>query len=346
MSRFSVEYRRREPLESEVRSGILPSARTWQDMAALANWLAGQGNCLVGGTMIDDAIPEGTLSTLHFMTKPRDQALYRVWTFTLRAESKLNNAGSTVRVRAPALTGAAQTFNIQNSRFGVPYVYIEEISTPSSATADLTIDFLVSADAALKLYIDCLRCFEVPRGFLPSGGGAVSPISERPSERIYAPSSMDASVFGVWETLISAEPWRAGILHWAMPLESAHLPKDINTGVYKDLFALPVPILVPKMDKGATTQVVKWSAYLKLTGGGGGNVRITTSHSGVSDSTTVISDGWTTPRSISVDCEDLASLDGRQTAASPQWDEVQVSFYGYAGSTAYVAAVSIWSEYY
>ena len=71
---------------------------------------------------------------------------------------------------------------------------------------------------------------------------------------------------------------------------------------------------------------------------------MTTTASGVSDTVSVTGAGfaWTTSRAISIQCDDMDSADGRQTAASPVWDDMMFAMAGSGTQPIVVKSVSVW----
>lgn len=244
------------------------------------------------------------------------------------------SAGTTATIKAPASTGVAATALIGAARGVPPVIYSEVLASQSSAVTDLTIEITATGG---DIEIDSLSCYELTRSAVPAAEAGVDATSERPRERIYTDNGTE-SVVGVLGSFLAMDPRRVGIYQWAVPVGTP----VTRTGAYTNLLTLACPVLARKLNEGATTATVYWSAYARVNAGSG-DVLLTTTQSGVSDSVnvTATSFAWTTPRAISISCEDMTASDGRQSSA---WDDLQIQIRGNGGNTLSVAAVSVWDE--
>lgn len=337
------DWKRTEPDESLVRAGVFPSAQTWQSLGQLTNWLLAQGACVVAGSACTQILlVDGDDYTFHFLTKPREIAVQRVWMLQCRIDVKAATPTPNARLGVKIPVGASTVwYPVSDSRASFPILFVEDVATPSDSVQDLAI--YVTPDNA-DVWLEGIRCFEVPRAALkfPDDDG-VDIATERAGQRIV--SALGRSVGGPALALSTpyVDPRRVALFHLSVPAED---PLTRTTNSYADVLALPVPLLVPKLGRTATKQTVYWSAYIKTTAGGTVNVKVTTSHSGVDDSTSTSGTtyAWTTKRPIAVDCEDMESEDGRQTAASPQWDELQIAIKGDGVRAISLAGLAVWSE--
>lgn len=169
----------------------------------------------------------------------------------------------------------------------------------------------------------------------------VDPGSLVAMEPIYAPAAgAGRSLGGVADALAAHDARRASILQWSAGDSEANANSSTTPA---DLWELPIPVLGPKAYTGDVTCPVLWSAYCALSAAGSGEVTVTTTSSGVSDTAPVTwtSYGWTAPRLIAIDCDDLNATDGRQGSS---WDDLQVTIAGDGSQTLCVQSVSIWTS--
>jgi hypothetical protein len=292
-------------------------------MASLSNWCNGYSAQLVPSCMVDKTVASSSTGVLHFTAKTRAVATERIWTLFLRSSS----AGCQATIKAPTSTGTAMVVDVARGRdTRLPIIYRELLSSSSSAVTDLTIEIAASAG---DIEIDTVSCFEQQ---VPTV--ALDTTSLRPRERIY--DNGDVSATGVYAGSLG-DIRRIGIYAWAVPVIT---PVTTTSGAYVDLLSLGVPVLGPFLS--ASTAPVYWSAYAKVSTGTA-NVRITTSHSGVSDAVTVSSTSfaWTTPRSISIDAEDMAADDGLRSST---FDDLMPAVKSNGGVTLSLAGLCVWNE--
>lgn len=319
-----VPAQRYEPTPDEIISATpISSGRHWLPMASLSNWCNGYSAQLVPACVVDKTIVTSTTGVLHFSAKTRAVATERIWTLFLRSTS----AGCQATIKAPASTGTAVTIDVARGRdTRLPIIYRELLGSSSSAVTDLTIEIAASAG---DIEIDTVSCFEQQ---VPSV--ALDTTTLRPRERIY--DNGDVSATGVYAGSLG-DIRRIGLYAWAVPVVT---PVTTTSAAYVDLLSLGVPVLGPYLD--SATAPVYWSAYAKVSSGTA-NVRLTTSHSGVSDAVTIsaTSFAWTTPRLISIDAEDMAAADGLRSST---FDNLMPAIKSNGGVTLSIAGISVWNE--
>ncbi len=323
-------YLRPEPIPGTILVGnAISSGREWFPMAHLANWLTGGGAQLVPACVIDKTITAGATGTLRFRAKTRYVAIERLWIFMVRSAT----AGANLLVD----TGAGDVvYPINAGRdTRLPIIHREVLSSQSSAVNELYA--ALSAEVG-DVEIDSVAVIELPRPIIDQTSEyAVDTNTLRPRERIFSSLVVGESATGVIAAAILPDARRVGIYSWAAFAESP----VTRAAAYTDLLTLPVPVLAQLLNSGDTTAQVYWSIYAKVSAGSG-DVKLTTSQSGVSDSVNITgtSYAWTTPRAISISCEDMSAADGRQSSA---WDDLTVQLRG-TGGTLSLASLSIWSE--
>ncbi len=327
-----VPTQRYEPTPDEIIIGApVSSGRQWMPMAHLANWLNGSGAQLVPTSSVAGLMGGTTTRVFHFRALTREQAIERVWTLMIRSTDPV----AAVTIKAPASTGTPMTVSVSSGRdTSQPIIYREILSAQSSAVTSLSIEvtgLLASIDYIIN--VDSISCTELARPILAEDttDNGVNTETERPRERIYG--VLHASATGVVNASLT-DIRRVGLYHWA--------GEGVTTTStsYVDLVALPMPVLAPLLTSGQTTGSVYWSAYAKVSGGSG-DVRLSYHSTTDSVNVTATSFAWTTPRAISIDCEDMTTADGRRAAA---WDTVLPSVRKNTSGTMYIDAVSVWNQ--
>jgi len=339
MSEATVELRRQEPTDSPIKVGEVVTSQAWSEMASLANWTRGKGAMLVPHCMPLRTVADGTTDTFRFRASTRDIAIRRVWRLTITAASVTDV--SQVTIKAPASTGPAIDFFItySNDRVDVPvYEYREDLGSVGSGETEITIS--VESDGG-DVIVESIACYEEDRPsislnsndfgvFLPSFNSN-EPIADYPYR----------SIGGVVDALANLDARRVGILHWTQGDSEA---AETASSTAQDLF-IPFPVLARKDLRTSTTGAVKWSAYAKVSAGATGTIQVATSESGVSDSATITSTSfaWITSRSISIDAEDLAAVDGRRDAAFDLLS-CKLSVTGGGAPKLAVKSFSVWED--
>lgn len=322
--------------ESLIRVGAPVSSRTWQGAAFLGNFLRGKGAQLVPWCVPQRSIAAGVTESFRFRVKTRSSAVQRVWGVVLRAGAA---SGVTAEIEAPALTGTTRTVPVSASLdTRTPIVYVETLASKAATEQEIAVSIKAVGGAVI---VEGIACMEQDRPLLNQDttdyGCDVVTLSTG------QPMLDDAfrSIGGVMDTLANADARRVGIFHWTMGDGAA----TRTLGTFTPLLTLAVPALARKLARAAVTGSVKWSVYAKVAANKG-TVRLTTTGSGVSDPMTVTSTtyAWTTAQTVSIHCDDMASVDGRQTAASPVWDDLQIEIAGDGTNLLSVSGVSIWDD--
>lgn len=308
----------------------------WYTLGQLANWTLGSGLQLVPSCFPERTISAAATDVYRFRVKPRAQGLQRVWGLQLTTTAI---GAVTATVKAPASTGDAVDYPVSfYGRGRRATIYVEDVATPSATEQDITIE--VTANGG-SVKVEAVSCYEQDRHVLTSGEGGVDLDTVLPRQPIvYAAGTSEiatAAQYGANDY----KARRGGLLHLVTDEAS---PWTKSTTGYQNLLLHGVPVLGPKDLIADVTAVTKWGAYAKVTGGTG-HVRLTTSNSGVSSvlNITGTSFAWVTATNIAIDCDDMDSADGRQTSASPDWDEAQVAIEGPGGGqTLSVVSASLW----
>lgn len=323
--------------EGLIRVASPVSSRTWQGAAYLANFLRGKGAMLVPWCVPQRSISSGSTESFRFRVKTRNTAVQRIWCVLLRTATV---SGVSAEIEAPALTGTTRGVPVSASLdTRTPVVYVETLGSKSATEQEISISIKALGAAVI---VEGISCYEQDRPLLNQDttdyGVDVHTLST-------AQPMLDdefRSIGGVMDALANADARRIGHFHWTLGDGAA----TRTTASYASLLSLAVPCLARKLARAAVTGTVKWSVYAKVAAGAGGQVRLTTTNSSVSDvmSVTSTSYAWTTARSISIDCDDMDSDDGRQTAGSPAWDDLDLEIQGDGTNLLSVGSISIWEE--
>lgn len=288
---------------ANVLIGAPVGADQWQRAGALCNWLAARGAVLVPWCAPGASI--ATSRTFRFYVQPRRAAIERRWSLEIYNSS---SSITTVTLRAPAASGTIASITAPPGRS--VHSYIEAIAASSGASQEISI---AVEDTVEKVAVLAgLSCIEIDRASLEqSTTDYAVDISTCAAGRpmFDPPAASGQSLGGVVEALEYVDTRRAGIVHITVGSVGASRTSATPAAVT----ALGVPVLAAKELRSDTTGVVMWTAYARMASAGTGKITVTTT-SGVNDNAevTTTSFAWTTPRAISIDCEDLATDDGRQ----------------------------------
>ena len=321
-----------------LRAALPVSSRTWQGAAHLANYLRGKGSQLVPWCMPERAITSGTTESFRFRVKPRNTAVQRVWAVILRTTG---TTAITAELEAPALTGTTVIVPVNASLdLRIPRFYTETLGSKSNTEGEISISVKALGGTVI---VEAIACYEQDRPQLnrDSTDLGVDVVTTSTGQPMF--DADYASIGGIMDSLAGADARRVGIWHWTV---GDSISTTRMSASYDDLLILPVPVLARKLARSAVTGSVKWSVYAKMSSAGTGGVRLTTTGSGVSDVMPVTSTtfAWTTARSISIDCDDMDSIDGRQTSGAPAWDDMNIEIAGDGTRTLTLGSISIWSD--
>lgn len=279
--------------------------RQWTDVAQAANWCRGKGACLVPSYSMNTAITLKAEQVFRFRVKPRLSAIQRIWTVNVYIPATGSVASSEIILRAPATTGTARTYS---GGQWVPMVYVENLSVQSDTETEITIGVeILGADAAAPAYVTVLECHEQDRPLLVDGTTDDPVNLETVRPRAPIQNLAGRSIGGTLDLLAAMDARRVGIFHYAVPASITR-----TSAVNADLFAFQPRVQAPKINIGATTHQVYWSAYASMsTGGGSGSVTISlTSGASASHVFTSTTAGWSTPTAITMSCDDFSADDG------------------------------------
>lgn len=332
-----VPIRRPEPDDGLILTAQPVSSLTWQALASLSNWCRGKGAQLVPSCFPERAITAGTTETFRFRVKTRNTAIQRVWCIVTRT-----NTITTVQAefQAPAVTGAVVKTIVSTSLDNrVPIVYVENVAAKATSETEITLS-IKAIDH--NILVDSITCYEQDRPVL--NGDATDYGIDTTTTAVRQPifDASYQSIGGVFDGLANADARRVGLFHWSVG-GSTLVTRSSATPA--NIFILDSPILTRKLYTGAVTGTVKWAIYAYLSGAGTGTVTASTT-SGASNTITITNTAaaWSTPQTFAVDCDDMASADGRQTAGTPRWDMLNFKFAGNGTRSIIVQAISVWDD--
>ena len=338
----SAPLRRPEPYNASatqlVLSGQPVSSQTWTSMGYLANWLRGKGAQLVPACFPERQITAGSTETFRFRVKTRSSAIQRVWMVALRTTAA---TATTAEIKAPSGTGTTVTVPVSSSLegFRAPIVYVEDVASKAASEVEITVSIKANSNTVI---VDSIGCYEQDRPVLNADatdlGVEVATLAVR--QPIFEASN--ASAGGVYASLAGCDARRVGLFHWSV---GASTLVTRSSATPANIFILDAPILTRKLARSAVTGTVKWAIYGYVSGVGSGTVTVT-STSGANDTITITNTvaAWSTAQTFDVDCDDMASDDGRQTAGSPAWDMLNFQFAGDGTRSIIVQAISVWDD--
>jgi hypothetical protein len=329
--------RRPEPSADLVLVSQPVSTVTWQSLGYLANFLRGKGAQLVPTCFPERSIAVGVTETFRFRVKTRSSAIERIWIVGLRTAT---STSVHAEIASPSGTGTVMIVPVSDtldSRASVAYV--ETVASKTAAESEINIS-IKAVDHVFT--VESISCYEQDRPVLNGDatdyGVDVSTLSAR--QPIFEGSYQSAG--GVYDALANADARRTGLFHWSVGGSTLVTRLSATPA---DIFILDSPILTRKLARSAVTGTVKWAIYAYLSGAGTGTVTASTT-SGASNTITITNTvaAWSTPQTFAVDCDDMASADGRQTAGTPRWDMLNFKFAGDGTRSIIVQSISVWDD--
>jgi hypothetical protein len=328
------------PSLSAITTGRTVRASTWSDMANLGNLAIGAGSVLVPETVLTSTLTT-SVDTYRFRAKTRLAGKHRLWCFTFNdnpgnADGEFEiviNGGTPVIITIPP--GSIQTYRI-----------LEEVSVPALADTELVFTIQrATGSSALNLSV---TVFELPRATIDTATEAAVDVSAlRPRGPIYDGATLPLVSLATDVTLGR----RTGMFHWAVPSRRAGAPittfaRSNSTTTFADVLDLGVPMLARARYRGETTRTLRARFYGWVSVGTATlEVQVFTSRLAATSATVTTSSTtpvWLTELDFTVDCEDLSTSDGLQSAT---FDLVDVKFRRTGGAgTAYITNISIFEN--
>lgn len=333
----ALPERRPEPSADLVLSSAPVSTVTWQSLGYLANFLRGKGAQLVPTCFPQRSIIAGVTETFRFRVKTRNTAIQRIWVVGLRTTT---TSSVHADIRSPSGSGPTIQVPVRTTLdTRTSDVYVEDVASKATAEVEITISIKAVEHAVI---VESISCYEQDRPVLNGDatdyGVDVTTLASR--QPIFEGSYQSAG--GVYDSLANADARRVGLFHWSVGGSTSVTRLSATPA---NIFILDAPILTRKLARSAVTGTVKWAIYAYLSGAGTGTVTASTT-SGASNTITITNTAaaWSTPQTFAVDCDDMASLDGRQTAGTPRWDMLNFKFAGNGTRSIIVQAISVWDD--
>ncbi|MCC7539221.1 MAG: hypothetical protein IT379_23565 [Deltaproteobacteria bacterium] len=327
------------PSSDAILTGRAVRASTWSDIGNVANYVLGAGSVLIPHHLLPSSLST-SIDIYRYRAKTRAVGVEREWFFTF--DDVVGGAEGTYTIAVPA-GGPAQTIIVPP---GVRHVarITETVGAPASADTELTFSIAYPSGSGSKRI--GVSCHEVPRATISQAEGAVDISALRPRGRIYttaiAPVVARAADYEIGR--------RTALFQWAVPATRAGatittFARASTSGTFASVLDLGVPILARARYRGETTRSLTARFYGWVSSASTLECRVTTSHSASTSSTvttTSTAPTWLTAVTFTVDCEDLATIDGLQSSI---FDFVTFQFRRSAGAgTVYIAGVSCWED--
>lgn len=336
---ISVGARREHFALGDIITAAPARGITQQQLAQQVNHVLARGTELVAGHVVNKTLTAGTAYRFSYRIQPRFQAVERVWSIDARcAESP-----ATISVSIDGGSAVVRPATNELSTTTLPVTIVQK-NSQSSAEATTTLDI---TPGGKDVTIWSISCMEVPRPIFDDGtsedGTEVGGFTAgQPAAKSAFTNLVDVLSDG------SKIGRRCTLSHWGVPHNAGGSPTTtfavaITSTSYVDIWhsSLWLPALDRKIGPADTTAVVAVKLFAWVTGGTGDFQVITDAgtSSGVSISSTT--PAITSAASATLDCEDLESADGRQTAASPDFDEIRIQARKNVSGTLYIAGRSV-----
>lgn len=338
-----VPYKRPEPSEAQVVVSGPGRGRLARELAQLAHYCRSHGMQLIPEFYPGLVLDSGTAKYTFHRTEPQGLAVTRLWVFLVSMEEPGPSATpADVTVTLPTGTTADLTPTLLSGVNIGGHVNIvrEDLTAPLKSTSqvDLTVTYQRTSGTA-DVTIESVACFEMPRGVLSldATDEGIDLETCRPGQPVYDDDHQ--SLGAVAEVLANTWPRRT---LW----EQSFPELEVDSGSWTDLFELAVPVIPHKRGRTSTDLPCKWDVRVRAADGTtAGEVRITTTRQALTDTLTLstgsTSAAWLGPGDITIDCEDVDTIDGLQ--GSSNWEKVQIAVRRTAGSgVIYVSAVAVW----
>lgn len=320
----------------------------------LGNYLRGRGKTLVPMFSPDVSIPAGSTYTFQFRVKTSVVARLRVWQI-FHWNSSASRPGL-IQVRAPASSGTAKLSPVGPARgvYGSYTEYVESF-TGSGTESTISLEITVNSPDAVNIY--GISCVELPRGelALDSSDLGIDVNTEAAREPII--NEGNRAIAGVAAVLGDTENGRrGGLVYWATDTTAALVESaGVNTRFIGGSAGLDVSILGRRIGFADTTATASWRVYCKTANAGDtGQVVVINTNTAAATAINIpinsnAAFAWFpstagAPSTFSIDCEDAASTDGRQTSGSPAWNDFTFVFRRTGGTSLSIAGLSVWED--
>ena len=302
---------------SVIQNGAAVRGVTFSDIGLTANWLAGRGRQLIPAFNPLETHASASTRTYKFRAPQSATALERVWSFAFFGAGRPG-------VKVPASTGS--TVVAEDYRYET--LIRETVAAPSSSVVELTCD--ITSPAGLSTTIHRISCVELPRAVLTqSEAGVVLPNLE-PGDPISEAGTDDLPV-----AARSPNLGRRVLLQYAQPVET---PRTTTSSTFQPVLPVALPVLGRVIGSTDTKRSITIEALASVSGGGGGEVRVTPSKGSAAtqaiSATSMTWVSWT----ASIDAEDMSTANGERGGST---DYLTIEYRATAGTLS-LASVSIY----
>ncbi len=282
-----------------IRAGHPVRSAQWTAMAQGVNWLHGQGGTLISFQPYFVNIAAGSSYGFTSYIWPRYENPHRLWVVTIGAGT------SNVQLFGTLSNGTdTSDWSLSSSSTEkLTIATLQEEVTPSATPA--TSNQLVVANdtnSGGNIRVLSVALYELPRTVLDAGYG-VDFFALAPRHPIVGSTTGDNHIEAVHRHQRSAKT-----VARRQMLFNYHYPVGVpESGTsFVDLWASAPEIRARHLENGNTERNVAWTAYTVCASGVTGEIRLTASQSGATDtmSFTNTSAAWQTPRTLSIKTED------------------------------------------
>jgi hypothetical protein len=292
-----VPSRRVELPLDDVKVGLDPRSRFWNDLGALVNYVRGVGSVLVPAHCPLITKTSGSESLL-YRVRPSGRAVTRVWVVKIRAGATPSASATVAADGETARSVVASAYTTEGDG-----IVVLASGTATKTEAESTLTLTVTWVSGTVI-IDSVECWELPRAQLTKDAtdlgidlGSLEP--DRPIlDRDYE------SVGAIDAALQPANGRRCGLMSWWGPTATFTTADT--------LFESAVRIVPPKVGRSDTTRTCDWNVYARVTNGTTtGRVRVVRRDGTASAwvNITSTSFGWITG-THAFECEDMADAEG------------------------------------
>lgn len=286
---------------NEIRGGWPVRSDTWWQMADSVNYLHGRGGSVVTASnpRVTGVSAGSSLGYLAY-TWPRYENPHRIWKVTIAASSAAHAFGT--------ITNGTETadWSVDGASVGtgpaLTVATLQEEVTASATPVAVTLTVANDSSSASSIAVRSVALYELPRFALDAGYGVNQHILA-PRNPIVGTTSGDLSIESVARHARSAKTVarRNSLLSWYDPDGVSD-----TSGSFVDIFDFEPELRCRQLESANTTRTVAWTAYTHDPSGVGGEVRLTASQSGQTDTMSFsnTTPAWQTPRTLTINTED------------------------------------------
>lgn len=290
---------------NEIRAAHPVRSDTWWQMADAVNYLHGRGGQLLSLNPYQSNITPGNSGTFSGYIWPRYENQHRMWVVTLVAINPAKLSFGTISNGTVTSDWSVGGSLGGSSNYPIKIVRLQEEVTPSATPAasnTLTVANNSASAGTDGVRVLAVQLFELPRYELDAGYGvAQHALASR--NPIVGTTSGDISIEAVPRHARTAKTVarRNLLFNWNYPLGISS-----TSGSFANMFAFEPELRCRHLEQANTTRSVAWTAYTSVASGDTGELKLTASQSGQTDTMTFTntSAAWQTPRTLTINTED------------------------------------------